>query len=112
MYIIPSHSSFAGGEGRDAYEIILATSWIQMRGWEQGFSEKEKETNVIRTRRLIASPSSLPPSLPASVLNTFRFVLSLSPFPFSPFALFPHMQVCLWVCGCVYVWRPNDKTVG
>lgn len=47
-----------------------------MWSWEQGFSEKGRERSMIRTRQLIASLSSLPPS--ASRLHTFRFVLALS----------------------------------
>lgn len=82
-----------------------------MRSWERGFSEKggkkkERDGNVIRTRRLIASPSS--PAL-SPVLNRTHLDL-FSPFLliFTPSALIS----CVCTCAALMTRQWGNKADG
>lgn len=75
-----------------------------MQSWEQGFSEKEKEKNMIRNRRLIASTSSLPRPLVLYFTHSDLFSHFFFPFLF----LCSFSRVCVCVCaGALPSWQDS-----
>lgn len=80
-----------------------------MRSWEQGFSEKERERNMIGTRRLIASTSSLPPPLVFYFTHSNLFALFSVFFFFFFLPLLCLFPALVLVCGVLMAGQRGDK---